>query len=193
MGSMNVEFTNMSEVIAKLNGLKEDSDKVVRATIRDIGSRAPAWVGQEVSAVYGIKKAEIKASGTKESAGSVKVSGTTVDNITLVYKGRVLTPTHFKMKPKAPTSRKAEVSAEIFKGQRKVLGSNVFLGQSGSGDTPYIPFKRVGASRLPIESVKTLSIPQMIDNEKVNAAIYKRIGEEGIKRLNHQMDRYFKK
>ena len=85
------------------------------------------------------------------------------------------------------------VNASIHKGQKKALGSDVFLGQSGSAGTIQIPFQREGVKRLPIKAVKTVSVPQMIDNENVNAAIYERIGVEGIKRLNHHVDRYFAK
>lgn len=194
-GSMNVQFTNMGDVIKKMNGLKADSEKVIQSTMKDIAGRAPAWVSQEVTKVYGIKKAEIKGNATKGSAGTVKLSGTIVDSYTLTYKGRVLTPTHFSMTPKMRPAgnRKYTVKASIHKGEKKVLGSNVFLGQSGSAGTTHIPFQREGTERLPIKAVKTLSVPQMIDNEKVNEAIYKRIAEEGIKRLNHHVDRYFAK
>lgn len=194
-GQMKVQFANAGEVISKLNGLKADSEKVIQSTMKDIAGRAPAWVSQEVTKVYGIKKAEIKGSATKGSAGTVKLSGTVVDSYTLTYRGRVLTPTHFGMTPKARPDggRRYTVKASIHKGEKKVLGSRVFLGQSGSEGTMAIPFQREGAARLPIQAVKTVSVPQMIDNEKVNKAIYERIAEEGIKRLNHHVDRYFAK
>lgn len=194
-GQMQVQFQNAAQVLGQLKELNKDSEKVIQSTMKDIAGRAPAWVSQEVTKVYGIKKAEIKGNATKGSAGTVKLSGTVVDSYTLVYKGRVLTPTHFGMTPKMRPEggRKYTVKASIFKGQKKPLGSSVFLGQSGAEGTAAIPFKREGAKRLPIQAVKTLSIPQMIDNEQVNAAIYARIGEEGIKRLNHHVDRYFAK
>ena len=195
MGTMNVKFTNMSEVLKKINGMKADSEKVIQSTMKDIASRTPAWVGQEVTKVYGIKKSEIKGSATKGSAGTVRLSGTVVDSYTLTYRGRVLTPTHFGMNPKARPAggKRYTVKASIHKGQKKALGSKVFLAQSGSEGTMHIPFQREGSGRLPIHAVKTVSVPQMIDNEKVNAAIYERIAEEGIKRLNHHVDRYMSK
>jgi hypothetical protein len=124
----------------------------------------------------------------------------TVDTIQLTYSGRVLTPTHFKMKPKArPKSAKDEngrtirkaksytVTAEIFKGQRKALGSNVFLGTNrGAGD---IPFQRTGRARTPIEAIKTVSIPQMIQNETVAAQIQTSLDELLMTRLNHHIER----
>jgi hypothetical protein len=191
-GALNATLANSAELMAQLNGLEDKSEKAIKATINQLRNRAPGWVGQEVANVYGIKKAEIKAAGGKKSAGSISLGGYTVDSLYLEYKGRVLTPTHFKMKPKERKSKGYEVSAEIFKGQRKSLGHNVFLGQSGDSGTPSIPFKRVGRSRLPIEAVKTLSIPQMITNKEVNQAIYARISEEAEKVLKNQISRFSK-
>ena len=192
---LQVKLENAADIVGRLKDLKADSEKVIQSTMKDIASRAPSWVAQEVTKVYGIKKAEIKGSATKGSAGTVRLSGTVVDSYTLTYKGRVLTPTHFGMTPKARPAggRKYTVKASIHKGEKKALGSKVFLAQSGGEGTTQIPFQRVGSARLPIKAVKTVSVPQMIDNEEVNAAIYERIGEEGIKRLNHHVDRYFSK
>lgn len=195
MSNMQIKLDNAKDVLGRIQDLKKDSEKVIRSTMKDIASRTPAWVGQEVTKVYGIKKSEIKGSATKGSAGTVKLSGTVVDSYTLTYRGRVLTPTHFGMNPKTRPAggRRYSVKASIHKGQKKALGSKVFLAQSGSEGTTHIPFQREGSGRLPIRAVKTVSVPQMIDNEEVNAAIYERIAEEGIKRLNHHVDRYMSK
>lgn len=49
-----------------------------------------------------------------------------------------------------------------------------------------IPFQRESESRYPIKSIKTLSVPQMIENEKVQPLIQQNIDEGLSKRLeNH--------
>ncbi|MCR4834193.1 MAG: hypothetical protein K5900_11495 [Butyrivibrio sp.] len=191
-GALNVTLENESEIAAQLKSLPDGGKKALQGTVNQLRNRVPAWVGQEVSKIYSIKKAEIKASATKKGAGAVSIAGNTVDSLYLEYKGRVLTPTHFKMKPKAPKGKAYQVTAEVYKGQRKTLSPIAFLGQSGGGDTPYIPFQRTETSRLPIEAIKTVSIPQMIDNEEVNDVIYNRIEEEAVKVLNNQISRYMK-
>lgn len=133
-------------------------------------------------------------------AGTVRIEGESINNLSLIYTGRLLTPTHFGMKPKArPMStkdtngkvikkaRRYTVTAEIIKGQRKALGSNVFLGSNkGAG---YIPFQRKGDGRLPINAVKTLSVPQMITNQTVAADIELKLQNVLEDRLSHNMKR----
>ena len=49
-----------------------------------------------------------------------------------------------------------------------------------------MPFQRESESRYPIKSIKTLSVPQMIENEKVQPLIQQNIDEGLSKRLeNH--------
>lgn len=198
-GSMDVSLKDYPGLVKKLNELDKDSEKVIKRTTSDFKSRAPAWVAAAVSATYGIKKAEItKAKTDAKPVGTIKVSGIAVDNIQLTFSGRVLTPTHFNMKPKTrpkatkdengKTIRRAKsytVTAEIFKGQRKPLGSNVFLGTNkGTGQ---IPFQRTGQGRTPIDAIKTVSIPQMITNETVAAQIRQNIDEGLSKRLENHL------
>ena len=100
--------------------------------------------------------------------------------------GRVLTPTHFKMKPTQRKPKPYRVSQEVFKGQRKNLPAGVFLASSGGEGSTQIPFQRESESRYPIKSIKTLSVPQMIENEKVQPLIQQNIDEGLSKRLeNH--------
>ncbi|WP_339060076.1 hypothetical protein [Tepidibacillus marianensis] len=184
-GSMNISLKGYANLVKELHRINKDSETVIKRTTSDFKSRAPAWVAAAVSQTYGIKKSEItKTKTSAKPVGKVVVSGILVDNVQLTFSGRVLTPTHFNMKPKSrpkptkdengKTIRKAKkytVTAEIFRGQRKALGSNVFLGSNkGTGD---IPFQRTGQGRTPIQAIKTLSIPQMITNENVAAQIQK--------------------
>lgn len=198
-GSMNISLKGYANLVKELHKINKDSETVIKRTTSDFKSRAPAWVAAAVSQTYGIKKSEItKAKTSAKPVGKIVVAGLMVDNVQLTFSGRVLTPTHFNMKPKSrpkstkdetgKTIRKAKsytVTAEIFRGQRKALGSNVFLGTNkGTAD---IPFQRVGQSRTPIKAVKTLSIPQMITNEDVAAQIQKNIDEGLTKRLEHHI------
>ncbi|QNO17711.1 serine/arginine repetitive matrix protein 2 [Caproicibacterium amylolyticum] len=190
MGStIKAQIKNFKEVQKNLKSIKAAGEKAVKRTVSDIRSRAPGWVSQEVAAVYGIKKGEVNPAGKGAKAGSISVRGETIDNLQLVYSGRVLTPTHFGMTPRSrPASqpggrpRKYTVKAAVFKGQKKTLGSNVFLGGSAS-----IPFKRVGNSRLPIKAVKTLSVPQMVGSDRVMPQVKKRLNEEIGKRLDNNV------
>lgn len=194
--SMNIVIDNYNELVKEMNDLEDKSKKVVNRTIGDFKRRAPAWVSQEVTNQYNIKKSEINNArkGTK-NAGTIKVKGTRLDNISLVYQGRLLTPTHFQMKPgNRPKNGKGYViTAEIKKGQRKALSHKAFLGTTGGAGTIQIPFQRVSDNSYPIKSIKTVSIPQMITEDKVKNNIQKRISTELAKRFDYNAKRILKK
>ena len=83
------------------------------------------------------------------------------------------------------------ITVEIHKGQKVELSGKYapapFLA-TNRGDG-YIPFQRQGEERSDIVSIKTTSVPQMITNEKVAAAIQDKINEELPKRLEYHASR----
>ena len=191
-----VTMPNFSKMVGSLKALNKDVDKAISRTISDCKQRGPAQVTKAVTAVYGIKSGDVTeagkaAKGGAKTVGSIKVKGVAVDSVQLVYKGRLLTPTHFSMSPKKRPEggKKYKVKASVYKGQKKVLGTSVFLAPSGAAGTTEIPFKRTTEKRYPIEAVKTVSIPQMITNEKVAADIQARMDELLATRLKHNTER----
>lgn len=187
---------NYDKCLKDINALKGKGEKVVSRTVGDFKKRAPGWVSQEVVKEYNIKKKEISSSnkGTRK-AGSIRVAGVKLDEIALVYRGKLLTPVHFGMTPKLrpANGKRYTVKATIRKGQKKSLGSMVFLAGAEKNGAVQIPFQRKGGSRLPIEAVKTVSVPQTITNSKVSEMIYDRISLELGKRLEHNMKQIFKR
>lgn len=191
--AMNVVIEGYEDVMKQINSMHKDSAKVINRTIGDFKTRGPGWVSQEVVREYNIKKKDVNENkkGVK-NAGKIRVGGVSLDNIEIIYQGRVLTPTHFDMKPTSrPDNGKAyTVTAQIKKsGGRKALSHKAFLAESGGEGTKQIPFQRTGTARLPINPIKTVSVPQMITNETVEENIYKRISEELGKRLDHNLKR----
>ena len=195
-----VKMPNFTKMVGDLKGLNKDIDKAISRTISDCKTRGPAQVTKAVTAVYGIKSGEVTAAGKAakggaKTVGSIKVSGVSVANVQLIYKGRLLTPTHFSMTPKKRPEggKKYKVKAAIYKGKKKALGTGAFLAPSGSAGTTEIPFKRTTEKRYPIEAIKTVSIPQMIGNDTVAADIQKRMDELLATRLQHNTERLAKK
>ena len=188
------------KAVDELKQTEKDIQKALDRTVADCKNRAPAQVTKAVTAVYGIKAKDVTEAGKSakrgaKSAGKIKVQGYSIDNLQLEYKGRLLTPIHFSMSPKTRPDgkKKYKVKAAIYKGQKKVLGTGVFLASSGAAGTAQIPFKREGAKRLPINAIRTVSIPQMIGNEVVAQDIKKRMEELLQTRLQHNLDRIAKK
>ena len=141
-------------------------------------------------------------------AGSINITGDTIEELTLVYKGRLLTPVHFGMTPKAPPAGKSyTLKAQILKGSKKVIGRykntrtpggpfsqrshNILMGTGNTkaDGTSWIPFQRMSKTRTDIQKLTTISVPQMITSDRTNEAIMLRINTETAKRLDHHMKR----
>lgn len=220
MGKYNtvIELRNAPELLKQLNSLNQQAEKAIDATVKDFKRRAPAWVSKEVSAVYGIKKADVTPTKKNpKAAGNVSVKGDTIATAALVYNGRVLTPTRFGMTPKAPKEAYT-LKVQVKKGQRKTIGkvrrltkkqrknigrnfqrqgskssnkSPIMLMHAGGGT--YIPFQRRSKRRDDVHAIKTTSVPQMVDNELARKGIDTAIEENLSKRMEHHMGRYMGK
>lgn len=187
-----IDITNYKEIAKEIEKEKENLAKAVNATINESKKRGYSWINQEVTQVYTIKKKDLKSDQKSAMVkGKTKVFGVKVDNVAFRYKGRLLTPIHFKMTPKnKPKKKRYRIKTEIIRGRKKNLPRGVFLVPTG---TKQIPFQREGKERLPINSIKTLSIPQMITNKNTEEKIQERINVELDKRLEHHINRFNKK
>ena len=67
----------------------------------------------------------------------------------------------------------------------------VFIQKPGNGGERYLPFQRQGDARYPIDVIRTVSIPQMITNDKVKEEIQQKVDREALERLRHNADRIF--
>lgn len=200
------DYTGLKKKLAEM---KEAPEKVLKAVTSDAVKRVPPWIAAEVAKQYGVKKAEVNSG----SLGKMQIKGNRVDNLRIIYTGRVLTPTHFGMSPKAPGKNAYTLKATIIKGQRATLGkvkkltkkqrqllarnfrregtrssphSPVMLMPTG---TKYIPFQRKSPNRKDVEAIKTLSLPQMVSG-RASDGITKAINAGLEKRLDHYVKRY---
>lgn len=210
---MRKKVTTFDNVIRELEQMKKAPEKVIKRTLSDFRQRGPGWISTEVTKKYNIKKAEVNE--------GVRVKGNTVDSITIIYKGRVLAPVHFSMNPKAP-KQSYTLKAMFKKGDRKTLGKVKKLtkkqkqnigrnfthqGKKTSRSSPimlmstgnkkidgvnFIPFQRQSQKRNDLKAIKTLSVPQMVSNKKVEENIQEAVNEKLGKRFDHYVDMYFK-
>nr|DAX37068.1 MAG TPA: minor tail protein Z [Caudoviricetes sp.]DAX80695.1 MAG TPA: minor tail protein Z [Caudoviricetes sp.] len=210
-GSVSVQLANLRQLAADVQAIEAGGRKAITSTVKDVKARAPGWIAQEVTAVYNIKKGEITPSSggkPKKMAGSIRITGETIEELTLTYKGRLLTPVHFGMTPKAPPKGKSyTLKVQVLKGSKKVLGRykntrtpggpfsqrshNILMGTGNTkeGGTNWIPFQRMSKTRTDIKKVTTISVPQMITSDRTNEAIMLRLNTETAKRLDHHMKR----
>ena len=216
-GLFDVKTDELVNLTKKLNAMQKAPRKALQQTLTEAKKRAPGWVAAEVVKTYNIKKAELMPG--KANVGTVKVTGDGKKSLGIVYAGRVLTPTHFSMTPKQPKQTytlKAEIIKgekvtlgkvkKLTKAQRKKLALNfkkkgqrnsakspIMLMHTGNtkgeGGTSHIPFQRRGFERKSLHAIKTVSMPQMVSNERVKPNVDAVIEENITKRLEHYMQR----
>ena len=145
--------------------------KTMEYATKDMRRAAPPIVKRYVTKAYNIKAGEVTV-GSKKAVGSCSMSGGITD-MTLEYKGRMLTPTHFGMRPKAWPGGGMEytITATILRSRpgvqighwRRPWSEGGKHGQSSpamllKGKVP--PIMREGRR---YEALKVVSMPQMVD------------------------------
>ena len=215
-GAFTVTMKDGAKLAKRIAKLENGGKVVIKRTISDFSSRAPAQVVKGIQQHYGVNTTAIRQAGPKKIRGAthINVAGVSVDGATLEYKGRTLTPTHFKMSPKKRPKRKDrrrilipgqalrnptevanirppypyQITAQIIKGQTSTLPPGSFI---GAGKAPAIPFQRTGSGRMPLEAIHTLSVPQMIDG-RAKETIETMISEGLEKRFTHHVQQAMK-
>lgn len=216
-GAFTVTMKNGDKLAKQLAKLEKGGETALQKTVNDFTSRAPAWVSKGIREHYGVDTAAINEAGPKKKKGAshINVAGVSVAGASLEYKGRTLTPLHFKMSPKArPTTQQAKqirvpgqtistgspvamvrppkkytVRATIIKGSRAAMKQGTFIASGNGGST--LPFQRTGEGRTPIEAVRTLSVPQMISG-RAKDTIEELISTNLEKRFEHYIQQAMK-
>lgn len=205
-GGFTVSMVGATDLVKRLQKIEDGGEIAIVRAISDFNKQAPQLVSEGILEHYGVDAAAIKKAQKKPRRGktSIRVAGVTVDGVTLVYKGRTLTPVHFDMSPtERPKDKQKErikipgqaiadgspvamvaqpkryrVKATIIKGKRASLPPGTFIAPGNGGVS--LPFQRVGEARKPIEAIRTLSVPQMIDGraqETIEKKIRENLGE----------------
>ena len=195
-GGISIDFKNYDEVVKGMKNCQKELAMGVRRTQLDMAKRGVhTVVRSEVTKVYNIKKSDL-AKGRYYQTGSISLAGVSIPFFTVEYQSsKTFTPTHFGMTPKArpASNRRYTVQWKPLKAGGKIplrgdnSGEPVFI--TGGKGGVMLPFQRLGKRRYPIEVVRThLSVPQMIDNSKVQP----HEEEEISRRIEQGLGRYIK-
>lgn len=197
----------------RIDKLQDAPEKVIKNTLSDVRSRGPGWVASEVVKHYGVSKGEI----TGGKLGRMTIEGSGASDIKITFRGRVLTPTHFKMTPVTPPAgRSYTLKATILRGQRSTMGKVKKLtkkqrrelaknlrreGTKSSPHSPimlmapngpYLPFQRKSTNRKDVEIIKTLSMPQMVSSDRASPDVTRNVNDNVEKRFDHHMARFMR-
>lgn len=213
--TVTAQVQSIKKLIEDVEAIKDAGKKAISATLKDVKSRAPGWIASEVVAVYNIKKAEITPAGKgakpRKMAGTLRVKGETIEELAFVYEGRLLTPVHFGMTPKAPPNGKSyTLKMQVMKGKKTTIGRykakrtpggpysqrshNILMGTGNAkeGGVDWIPFQRMSKRRLDLKKFTTISVPQMVTSEATHEPIMNKLNTETSKRLEHNLNRFMK-
>lgn len=208
--TISMQIENFQQLLADVKAIEGAGKKAITNTLKDVKARAPGWIASEVVQVYNIKKGEITPSNgkPKKMAGTIRVRGETFEELAFTYEGRLLTPVHFGMTPKAPPQGKSyTLKMQVIKGKKQVIGRykntrtpggpfskrshNILMGTGNAkaDGTNWIPFQRMSPVRTNIEKFTTISVPQMVTSERTHEAIMTKLTTETSKRLDHHLSR----
>lgn len=206
-----VDLKEVNETINNLAKKLENPTPVFEKTLKDMYSRAPGKVADAVRNVYNIKKSDImpqRKNSDLKPAGKIKAYGNELMSFELWYEGRMLTPLHFGMTPKAkPDKKKYKVKAKIKKEKATIFkpqneSGGVFLAPAAKGSSRILAWERYSEKSYDISPIKTMSIPQMVGpnpqtgeggNSEVMENIDKSLSELLATRFHYQLKRYVDK
>lgn len=182
--TITMQVKDCQKLLDQIGGIQKRGETAMRRTVSDMKSRLPGPIATTVRKYYSIDAAEINPSSTKavkgKEAANIHVEGKTVASLALVYEGRVLTPQGhgFGLKESVKKNGQRKIQTKIKKKQTTMTGQygTVFMARASETSDVRIPFQRIPSTGA-IEVIRTVAVPEMIDNEEVNAAIYERISE----------------
>ena len=193
--AFSINIRNYSELMKGLTDYQKDMANGARRALNDMARRgAKTIVGTEVPKVYNIPKRDVAShfSGYK-TVGTVSIAGVNIDAYELTWRGRSFTPTHFAMS----VLKRGTVKWKPLKHSGRIVLKSTTYPQYPVFVAKGLPFTRMpgtrpkktgrGWSGLPIDVVRShLSVPQMIDNEKVHPNIEREIST----RLEESLNKY---
>ena len=182
MISIKVDTKQLEKACKRLEGFPKEVPKALNAAL----NRTSTTVQKELKKCV-IKKYNIKSG---EVAGTLKIKKASSSNLSvnIISTGKVLALDHFPSNintvfRNSGKGKKTVVKVGVKKGSKKAV-AGAFVNTLG-GNMHIL--KRVGSSRLPIEKLNTLSIPQMISNIEVSNNIQKTANDILETRIYHEV------
>lgn len=212
---MSIGIKHYKKLTAELKKLEKAPKTVLDRTLSDARSRVPGWVSAEVAKQYGISKKEVgdgktsklKVQGKKLPTVELEYSGRVLTPTHFKMSPTAPKPNRGGYTLKASILRDKKTTLgkvkKLTKKQQAALAKNfrregtqssdhspimlMGTGNTRVGGTDYIPFQRKSTNRKDVQVIKTVSVPQMIDSDRVSPNIQKAIDDGIGKRLEHHL------
>lgn len=178
-----VDTKALKTIRISLDTLQKQIPGATASALNRTLSYAYMQIGREVSKEYAISASKVKKTLRKHSASKSRL------NAYISSVGRTLSLGSFPFSPKQPgTKRQVKVKIKRQEGSKSVrTNPKVFIQRTGGADTPMNVFRRLGSKRLPITVLRSLSVPQMIGEEKTMNRIQELTSKKLQERVNHEI------
>lgn len=103
---LDVSIKGIEKLKADVEAMNKQSETVLKRTVNEFNTRAPAWIAKAITTTYNIKAAEVKKAMQSKRGrerltfGEVKIKGHVVANASIEVSGRRLTLSHFLSSPR---------------------------------------------------------------------------------------------
>lgn len=167
---------NIQAAINAVARIPEEARKLQRQLPRELGKIIGDIAADEASKVYWIKKSRVKKAVSKTNAG-------------IIIRGTRQNVIDFRMTPNRPGKRRKNgIRVAVMRsGGLKTIRSGFPISPRFHGRV--LGMMRVGKGRYDLKALTAPAIPQLLNNEEVQAGIETRIQSEAIDALNLWLSR----
>lgn len=178
--SINIKIDDkaLKKTVSKLSSFPKEVPKATSSAINRTITFVTKRVKKEVTNEYSIKAGEVAATLKVKKANGSSLSAS------IISKDGLLTLSRFPGNLKAGWTKGTAVKVKVKRtGYKEVPEAFV----SSLGGNLHI-VKRKTTKSYPIEVLRTLSIPQMISNAKINKTVSNEAAEQLQKRIEHEVE-----
>ncbi len=202
----------LNRIADLLKAFPPEGGRIMNRVLSRAADSVRVEVGRQIPKVFGISQKEIRSAlnGSQRKVKTV-VGESGEGSVSIAVLGRPLTLTRFHHNPQVPSGFSKSGKKKVFRVKamiRKdsgmvpigpILGKDgklksVFLIPAKSGSDKYLFAYRTGifkGKREKLKVLRTLSIPQMVTDEKVGTEIVKKVNQTVFNRMTHELDREF--
>ncbi|TCZ73053.1 hypothetical protein E0485_21785 [Paenibacillus albiflavus] len=182
MSQITVDSSQLKKVVKGLKGFQKQMPAAALSAVNRTLDYVGTKVSRLVTAEYNVKAGDVKSSLTKQRAKMSNLSAH------IKSTGRRLTFSHFKI-----NSGKNGVRVKVKKssGFKQVKTDPKAFVQILNGHTQVM--KRQGKARNPVDVLRSISIPQMIDSLHVSEQIKAEANNKLAERIEHEISYRLKK
>ncbi len=199
----------LDKIAGLLQGYPKEAVRTMNSVLGRVADTVRVEAARQIPKVFGAPKNEIRSALDSKQRKVITIMGASGEgSVSVAVLGRSLTLTRFQHSPSSPEAKngkkrkkyKAKIKIYRDKGLiplRPILGVDgknkpVFLMPNGAGK--YLFARRTGiakGSKGEVKVLRSLSIPQMITNERVGPVIVEKVNHTIFTRLEHELDRSF--